>query len=119
MKKFEFRPWGWFLTLDEGSDYKVKKIYVKPKSRFSLQYHLKRDEYWTIIQGSGIITYEKDGNDINQDVNYDQDISSSKNVFHKKYGNGLIISSESDTAEVKFENFGIRKVYIKYLIPKI
>ena len=57
--------------------------------------------------------------DINQDLNYDQDISSSKNVFHKKYGNGLIISSESDTAEVKFENFGIRKVYIKYLIPKI
>ena len=57
--------------------------------------------------------------DINQDLNYDQDISSIKNVFHKKYGNGLIISSESDTAEVKFENFGIRKVYIKYLIPKI
>ena len=57
--------------------------------------------------------------DINQDVNYDQDISSSKNVFHKKFGNGIIISSESDTAEVKFQNFGIRKVYIKYLIPKI
>ena len=39
MRKFEFRPWGWYLTIDEGSDYKVKKIYLKPKSRFSLQYH--------------------------------------------------------------------------------
>jgi DNA helicase-2/ATP-dependent DNA helicase PcrA len=57
--------------------------------------------------------------DINQDINYEIDISSSKNVFHKKYGNGVILSSERDTAEVKFQNFGIRKVFIKYLITKI
>ncbi|MDB4861095.1 UvrD-helicase domain-containing protein [Alphaproteobacteria bacterium] len=57
--------------------------------------------------------------DINQDSNYDQDISSNNNVFHKKYGNGVIINSESDTAEVKFQKFGIKKVYIKYLLPKI
>jgi len=57
--------------------------------------------------------------DINQDSNYNQDISSNNNVFHKKYGNGVIINSESDTAEVKFQKFGIKKVYIKYLLPKI
>ena len=57
--------------------------------------------------------------DINQDSNYDQDISSNNNVFHKKYGNGVIINSDSDTAEVKFKKFGIKKVYIKYLLPKI
>ncbi len=45
-------------------------------------------------------------------------ISSNNNVFHKKYGNGVIINAESDTAEVKFQKFGIKKVYIKYLIPK-
>ncbi|MDC3270377.1 UvrD-helicase domain-containing protein [Alphaproteobacteria bacterium] len=57
--------------------------------------------------------------DINQDSNYDQDISSNNNVFHKKYGKGVIINAESDTAEVKFQKFGIKKVYIKYLLPKI
>ena len=57
--------------------------------------------------------------DINQDSNYDQDISSNNSVFHKKYGNGVIINAESDTAEVKFQKFGIKKVYIKYLLPKI
>ena len=56
--------------------------------------------------------------DINQDSNYDQDISSNNNVFHKKYGNGVIINAESDTAEVKFQKFGVKKVYIKYLLPK-
>ena len=57
--------------------------------------------------------------DINQDSNYDQDISSNNSVFHKKYGSGVIINTESDTAEVKFQKFGIKKVYIKYLLPKI
>ena len=57
--------------------------------------------------------------DINQDSNYDQDISSNNSVFHKKYGNGVIINAESETAEVKFQKFGIKKVYIKYLLPKI
>ena len=30
-----------------------------------------------------------------------------------------IINAERDTAEVKFQKFGIKKVYIKYLLPKI
>ena len=58
MKKFEFRPWGWFLTLDEGSDYKVKKIYVKPKSRFSLQYQLIKDNFDSLITFNSIASIE-------------------------------------------------------------
>ena len=56
MKKFEFRPWGWYLTLDEDSAYKVKRIYVKPNEQFSLQYHNDREEYWTVLEGDGTIT---------------------------------------------------------------
>ena len=36
-----------------------------------------------------------------------------------KYINKVIINTDSDTAEVKFQKFGIKKVYIKYLLPKI
>ena len=53
MRKFEFRPWGWFITLDEGINYKVKKIYLKPNSKLSLQYHHYRDEHLTVVEGSG------------------------------------------------------------------
>jgi mannose-1-phosphate guanylyltransferase len=56
MKKFEFKPWGWYLTLEEHADYKVKRIYVKPNEQFSLQYHKDREEHWTILQGIGTIT---------------------------------------------------------------
>jgi mannose-6-phosphate isomerase-like protein (cupin superfamily) len=52
----EERPWGWFTTISKGHDYKVKEIFVNPGSRFSLQYHNHREEHWTIVEGSGIIT---------------------------------------------------------------
>ena len=56
MRKFEFKPWGWYLTLEEGSDSKVKKIHVNPNHQFSLQYHEHREEHWIMVEGEGIIT---------------------------------------------------------------
>ena len=56
MRKFEFKPWGWYLTLEENVDHKIKKIYVKPNHRLSLQYHNDREEHWTVIDGIGQIT---------------------------------------------------------------
>ena len=53
MRKFEFRPWGWYITLDEGINYKVKKIHSNPNTKLSLQYHHHRDEHWTVVEGSG------------------------------------------------------------------
>ena len=53
MRKFEFRPWGWYITLDEGINYKVKKIHLNPNTKLSLQYHHHRDEHWTVVEGSG------------------------------------------------------------------
>ena len=52
------KPWGTCFVLGGGDDYKVKKIVVNPNSRFSLQYHKKRTEHWTIVEGSGTITLD-------------------------------------------------------------
>ena len=70
MRQFDFRPWGWFMTLDEGKNYKVKKIYVKPNAKLSLQYHHHRDEHWTVVEGTGRALVNKkifvlsDGDDV-------------------------------------------------------
>ena len=32
-----YRPWGHFLTLEEGLNWKVKRIEVNPKDKLSLQ----------------------------------------------------------------------------------
>ncbi len=52
------KPWGTCSVLSGGKDYKVKRISLNPNSRFSLQYHNKRTEHWTIVEGSGTITLD-------------------------------------------------------------
>ena len=59
MRKFEFKPWGWYLTIEENIDFKVKRIYLNPNQRFSLQYHNEREEHWTILDGVGTITQDE------------------------------------------------------------
>lgn len=45
------RPWGSFTIIEEGPNFKVKKISVKPKQKLSLQYHRKRSEHWVVLRG--------------------------------------------------------------------
>lgn len=49
------RPWGWYETYETGPNFKLKKIFVKPNERFSLQYHNDRQEHWIILDGSGTV----------------------------------------------------------------
>ena len=47
----ETRPWGTFLTIEEGPGYKVKRLTVEPGKRLSLQRHHHRAEHWVVIEG--------------------------------------------------------------------
>lgn len=50
---YDERPWGRFEVIGGGVGYKVKKIIVYAGERLSLQYHNKREEFWTIVRGKG------------------------------------------------------------------
>mgnify|MGYP003338507193 FL=1 len=50
------RPWGWFETLAEGGDYRVKRLYLNPGRRISLQRHSHRSEHWVVVSGSGLLS---------------------------------------------------------------
>ncbi|MCU7542878.1 phosphomannose isomerase type II C-terminal cupin domain [Riemerella anatipestifer] len=52
------RPWGKYFVLADESNYKLKCVEVLPKQRLSYQYHNKRQEAWTIIQGTAKITLD-------------------------------------------------------------
>ena len=54
------RPWGRYFVLHDEPTYKLKRIEVDPGGRLSYQYHHKRSEVWTIVEGIGRITL--DGN---------------------------------------------------------
>ena len=65
-KEKENRPWGTFYVIHDELNYKLKRIEVNPNSRLSYQYHSKRSECWTIVQGSGLITIDGDEIQISQ-----------------------------------------------------
>ena len=50
------RPWGWYLEVDEGERFKVKRIMVNPGASLSLQMHHHRAEHWVVVKGTATIT---------------------------------------------------------------
>lgn len=45
------RPWGYYDNIDEGENFKVKRIQVNPGASLSLQKHTKRAEHWVVVKG--------------------------------------------------------------------
>lgn len=56
--RFDQRPWGTFTVLDEGKDFKVKRIEVLPGKRLSYQRHTHRAEHWVVVQGTAKVTLD-------------------------------------------------------------
>jgi len=54
-----FRPWGSYMVLEEGANFKIKRIVVNPGAKLSLQMHYHRSEHWVVV--SGVATITKDG----------------------------------------------------------
>ena len=55
---FDRRPWGTFTVLDEGENFKVKRIEVLPGKRLSYQKHSQRAEHWVVVQGTAKVTLD-------------------------------------------------------------
>lgn len=53
---FEERPWGSFTILDEGENYKVKRLEILPGKRLSYQRHSRRSEHWFVVRGTAKVT---------------------------------------------------------------
>jgi mannose-1-phosphate guanylyltransferase len=51
-----YRPWGYFDSIDYGKDFQVKRIFVNPGAKLSLQKHQMRSEHWVIVKGIAKIT---------------------------------------------------------------
>ena len=53
---YEERPWGRFTILDEGENYKVKRVEIRPGKRLSYQRHSQRAEHWCVVRGTAKVT---------------------------------------------------------------
>jgi mannose-6-phosphate isomerase-like protein (cupin superfamily) len=54
------RPWGWYETIALSDRYQVKRIWVNPGHKLSLQMHHHRAEDWVIVRGTARVTCGKE-----------------------------------------------------------
>lgn len=55
-----YRPWGWYQTLEHGSNFQVKLICLNPGAKISLQSHQHRAEHWVVVSGKATVTRNED-----------------------------------------------------------
>ncbi|HET6390226.1 mannose-1-phosphate guanylyltransferase/mannose-6-phosphate isomerase [Hyphomicrobium sp.] len=51
-----YRPWGYFETLNIGPRFQVKLLHVKPGGQLSMQMHHHRSEHWIVVQGTAQVS---------------------------------------------------------------
>ena len=51
-----YRPWGYFDSIDYGEGFQVKRLFINPGAKLSLQKHQKRAEHWVVVKGIASVT---------------------------------------------------------------
>ena len=49
------KPWGKYIVLHRASNYKIKRLVIRPGQTISLQSHKLRSEHWIIVNGTATI----------------------------------------------------------------
>jgi mannose-1-phosphate guanylyltransferase len=51
-----YRPWGGYTSIFNGERFQVKRIFVTPGKKLSLQKHHHRSEHWIVVRGTAEVT---------------------------------------------------------------
>ena len=64
------RPWGFYKTTILNNMFLSKIIHIMPGQALSLQSHQRREEYWIIVNGTGVIQLGKSTHKISPGESY-------------------------------------------------
>lgn len=53
-----YRPWGGYSSVLNGDRFQVKRLFVKPGKKLSLQMHHHRAEHWVVVRGTAEVTLD-------------------------------------------------------------
>lgn len=53
-----YRPWGGYSSVLNGERFQVKRLFVKPGKKLSLQKHHHRAEHWVVVTGTAEVTVD-------------------------------------------------------------
>ena len=101
-----FRPWGYYLSIEEGKNWKIKKIEVNPGASLSLQLHKHRSEHWIVVQGKARVEL----NDKKQILSKNESIYIPNKTKHRlsNYGESVLVLIEVQTGDYLGEDDIIR-----------
>jgi mannose-1-phosphate guanylyltransferase len=51
-----YRPWGGYTSILNGDRFQVKRLFVTPGKKLSLQKHYHRSEHWICVKGTAEVT---------------------------------------------------------------
>ena len=64
--KTAYRPWGGYSSVLNGARFQVKKLFVKPGAKLSLQKHHHRAEHWVVVAGTAEVTIDGKVSTVNE-----------------------------------------------------
>ncbi|MEP3177890.1 MAG: mannose-1-phosphate guanylyltransferase/mannose-6-phosphate isomerase [Lentilitoribacter sp.] len=56
--KTVYRPWGGYTSILNGDRFQVKRLFVTPGKKLSLQKHQHRSEHWVVVSGTAEVTVD-------------------------------------------------------------
>jgi len=81
-----FRQWGYYVVLEEGQMYKVKRLCVLPGRSLSYQFHHHRAEHWIVVKGTAKVV--KDGQE--EFLHENESVYVPKSLMHRIENPGKI-----------------------------
>jgi mannose-1-phosphate guanylyltransferase len=77
------RPWGFWVVLEKGQGFKVKKLTVMPGKKLSLQNHKYRNEHWLVVDGTASVRYMFPDLDVKFKLSKNESFYIQKGVKHQ------------------------------------
>jgi mannose-1-phosphate guanylyltransferase len=81
-----YRPWGGYTSLLNGGRFQVKRLFVLPGKKLSLQKHFHRSEHWVCVKGTAEVTV---GDNVTL-VRENQSVYIPQGELHRLYNPGKI-----------------------------
>ncbi|MGJ8527718.1 mannose-1-phosphate guanylyltransferase/mannose-6-phosphate isomerase [Maritalea sp.] len=82
-----YRPWGGYSSLVVGNRFQVKRLFVKPGKKLSLQKHHHRSEHWVVVSGTAEVTID----DSVQTLSENQSVYIPLGAVHRLENKGKIL----------------------------
>lgn len=81
-----YRPWGGYTSILNGDRFQVKRLFVLPGKKLSLQKHFHRSEHWICVKGTAEVTI----GDTVSIIRENQSIYIPQGDLHRLYNPGKI-----------------------------